>query len=249
MAIAFVTTAGSTTGGSPASVTLSNVAAGTDPNNILFACLRANIGDNLTGVTWNGSAMTQIYKYTGTIGFGALYIYATLAPSGTHDIVASQNGSSSRLDISAVVYSGAKQSLTIDSETNTEGTAVASLANSTTVVAANCWLVSFFYCGNLITSIAGDATTQRVNNIGGVCNSTDGTTVLYDSNGTVSTGSRSSTLTPCLNTNMGSMLFSFAPAVAEGPANLKSLDTNVKANIKSYNGNLLANIKSINTNP
>jgi hypothetical protein len=33
-----------------------------------------------------------------------------------------------------------------------------------------------------------------------------------------------------------------------GPANLKSLDTNLKANIKSYNTNPLANIKSINTN-
>ncbi len=36
-------------------------------------------------------------------------------------------------------------------------------------------------------------------------------------------------------------------ATASGPANLKSLDTNVKSNIKSYNTNLLANIKSINT--
>lgn len=35
---------------------------------------------------------------------------------------------------------------------------------------------------------------------------------------------------------------------ATGPANLKSLDTNVKANIKSYNTNVIANIKSINTN-
>lgn len=38
------------------------------------------------------------------------------------------------------------------------------------------------------------------------------------------------------------------PFAASGPANLKSLDTNVKANIKSYNTNVLANIKSINTN-
>ncbi len=37
-------------------------------------------------------------------------------------------------------------------------------------------------------------------------------------------------------------------ASASGPANLKSLDTNLKANIKSYNTNLIANIKSINTN-
>ena len=35
---------------------------------------------------------------------------------------------------------------------------------------------------------------------------------------------------------------------ATGPANLKSLDTNLKANIKSYNTNLIANVKSINTN-
>jgi len=37
-------------------------------------------------------------------------------------------------------------------------------------------------------------------------------------------------------------------AAASGPANLKSLNTNLKANIKSYNTNLIANIKSINTN-
>jgi hypothetical protein len=35
---------------------------------------------------------------------------------------------------------------------------------------------------------------------------------------------------------------------ASGPANLKSLDTNLKANIKSYNTNVIANVKSINTN-
>ncbi len=38
------------------------------------------------------------------------------------------------------------------------------------------------------------------------------------------------------------------PFAASGPANLKSLNTNVKANIKSYNTNVIANVKSINTN-
>lgn len=38
------------------------------------------------------------------------------------------------------------------------------------------------------------------------------------------------------------------PFTGSGPANLKSLDTNVKANIKSYNGNVIANVKSINGN-
>lgn len=38
------------------------------------------------------------------------------------------------------------------------------------------------------------------------------------------------------------------PFSTPGPANLKSLNTNLKANIKSYNTNLIANVKSINTN-
>ena len=52
-------------------------------------------------------------------------------------------------------------------------------------------------------------------------------------------------------TASGSPVFSSdipATCAVTGPANLKSLDTNVKANIKSYNTNVLANIKSINTN-
>lgn len=39
-----------------------------------------------------------------------------------------------------------------------------------------------------------------------------------------------------------------SPFTAAGPANLKSLDGNLKANIKSYNGNVLANVKSISGN-
>lgn len=38
------------------------------------------------------------------------------------------------------------------------------------------------------------------------------------------------------------------PAGVSGPANLKTLNTNLAANIKTYNTNPLANIKSINTN-
>lgn len=37
-------------------------------------------------------------------------------------------------------------------------------------------------------------------------------------------------------------------ATSSGPANLKSLDSNVKSNIKSFNSNVIANIKSINAN-
>lgn len=43
-------------------------------------------------------------------------------------------------------------------------------------------------------------------------------------------------------------LFVTHSAGASGPANLKSLDTNLTANIKSINTNLIANVKSLDTN-
>jgi len=71
---------------------------------------------------------------------------------------------------------------------------------------------------------------------------------MGDSNGAKTpAGSHSMQVTASSSTISGVMC-SFAPSVAAGPTNLKSLDTNVKANIKSYNTNVLANIKSINTN-
>lgn len=43
------------------------------------------------------------------------------------------------------------------------------------------------------------------------------------------------------------VIVSYIPAVPSGPANLKSLNTNLKANIKSINTNLIANVKSLDT--
>jgi hypothetical protein len=47
---------------------------------------------------------------------------------------------------------------------------------------------------------------------------------------------------------LGGIAVEIKAATASGPANLKSLDTNVKSNIKSINTNLIANCKSYNTN-
>jgi len=65
---------------------------------------------------------------------------------------------------------------------------------------------------------------------------------------TSATGNASGTLSTSNAGNDMGQLIVVNPFIASGPANLKSLDTNVKANIKSYNTNVIANIKSINTN-
>lgn len=53
---------------------------------------------------------------------------------------------------------------------------------------------------------------------------------------------------PVTNGNANLCYVAFRELAAAGPANLKSLNTNLKANIKSTNTNLIANVKSLNTN-
>ncbi len=149
-------------------------------------------------------------------------------------------GSTSFRQTAVATYTGCNQTGQPDSHsaTTTVGTP---WVQSTTVVASNCWLVGFVYGTDPLSTTVTP----------GVLRQTVAASSLYgDSNGTVSTGSQSLTW----NNNgvarvaVGVMV-SIKPVAADGPANLKSLDTNVKSNIKSVNTNPLANVKSLNTNP
>ena len=60
--------------------------------------------------------------------------------------------------------------------------------------------------------------------------------------------SRALTSTEVTSLYNGGAGFQYPFVTASGPANLKSLNTNLKANIKSINTNLIANVKSLDTN-
>lgn len=100
------------------------------------------------------------------------------------------------------------------------------------------------------SSYATATSSPTFTEIAEACQTNSGLAGAYGSrSATTATGSGTFTIsTAHFNVGIMASLSPGAQAAASGPANLKSLDGNVKANIKSYNGNLIANVKSISGN-
>lgn len=232
----------STSSASASSLTWAHTCTGSDRILIVTVGMDA---DTTCTATYNGVSMTEIGNAQRSAGGVKTFLFYLIAPAtGSNNIVATL-GTSTKVASGAVSYTGAKQSGQPDSFTATFNDGTTSFAVSTTVVASNCWLVG----GTRMQDGLAEPTTA-----GGVTVTESPTTgagqktVMSDSNGTVGTGSQSITWGQGVADNISGVVASIAPAVASGPTNLKSLDTNVKANIKSYNTNPIANVKSINTN-
>lgn len=195
-------------------------------------------GDCITGVTYNGVAMTQDSKIACS-STEELYLYYLVNPAtGTNNIVVSASTTVDEFYVRAASYTGVAQS-SPSIRTSSGPTSATSLTTTLTTTADNSWLVGI-YNSNGSDLSAGTNTTAR--------NSSSGK-IFCDTNAAQTpAGSKSMQVTGTSSTKTGLMV-AIAPYVTpSGPSNLKSLDTNVKANIKSYNTNLIANIKSINTN-
>lgn len=228
-------------GGTSSSVSLTYAFTATGSNIFLHTgYLGHTTSDAVTAVTWNTTeVLTQMAtsikiantRYTGTWG-------RANATSGTHNmVIAFSTGS---VWAGTASYSGVSSSTPPDSTASNGGTTTA-LTVTTTVVASNCWLIGAG--GGAVSGplAGGTGTTQR--------QTIDGQSTLFDSNGTVGTGSQSLQETGS-SQGMDMIVCSIAPfsAGASGPANLKSYNTNLKANIKSIDTNLIANCKSLDTN-
>ena len=133
-------------------------------------------------------------------------MYYFIAPNTTavnHDI---NSSASNDTDHHIVSYSGAKQSGQMDSFAT--GTATGNLTLSTTVVATDCWLISWGRNSVIGPPGAGTGTTQRV---AGTYHRTG------DSNGTVGTGAQTMQWTNATGTTVG-IIASIAPALAVATA-------------------------------
>jgi len=238
MAIAYdTTTQGEQTG---TSITQSHTCTGSD--RLLLVGVtpgEASTSDIITGVTYNGVAMSLIDKQAETSGI-TVYIFGLVNPaSGAHDYVISSS-SSVAIKYCGVSYTGVKQTGLPDSVA--KGTdADTSITMTTTTVADNCWLASVL--SKHRNDSAGANTTRR-----GI--SASDNFAFYDSNGAKTPAgsySLNSTLTGSPPTDTAYVVISFAPYVAPvGPANLKTRNGVVKANIKTINGVPIANVKSLN---
>lgn len=177
----------------------------------LYVCFNVNNASELvTGVTYNGVAMTQLAKKQDTSFNSWQYIYFLAAPaSGANNVVVSlsSNAAGSLMNVS---YTGV--SATQPDSSNTNGATTSGSGTpftlTTTVVASNCWLLAITKDSSG-GSAAGSGTTRRTSLSSG------GGDQIWDSNGTVGTGSKTLNMTNTFNpTQWYGIIVSIAPYVA-----------------------------------
>lgn len=235
MAIAYVTSGSGDGAGTTASCSL----AATASNQTAVIFLRWNSTYNFSSLTVNGSSsgVTQIgSEYNPFAGEKAriYYLYNPPTSSVTYEFITTGPGDGATIMVG--IYSGAS-STQADSSNSATSASATSLNLTTTVVAANCWLIGY---GRANTTIAAGASTTQRNKITA--------NILVDSNGTVGTGSQSLQITRSTSGVIGGGVISLAEAVApSGPTTVKTWDgVTQSTGIKTYLDVALASVKTVN---
>jgi hypothetical protein len=169
--------------------------------------------DTVTGVTYNGTAMTQLKKVASAAA--ETYMYGLLAPTtGAHNVVVSISASKYCRAISAS-YTGVLQTGLPDATSSVVGTdTVTSQALSTTTVLDQCWVAVMTYSATTSTATTAGTGGYLRNNIGALH-------MFMDSNSAVTpAGAYSETAN--FNANAGERAMvgvSFAPVPATSGGN------------------------------
>lgn len=205
MAIAFV--AAADLGNSTATSRTISYTCGSGSNRLLIVTVQGDLTtDDITSVTYNGVAMTQINK---TLGARWMYMYYLLNPaSGANNVVATF-GSSHFIGLLGADYTGVAQSGQPDASTiNTYSYDGYDTTTALTTVAANAWCVIY------ITGIGGAPPAVFAN--GNCTRRTYDAANLYggffDSGPVVTPGSNSTTQSWNAGSLSAVLMASFAPA-------------------------------------
>ena len=205
--------------------TFSHTCTGSD--RILFVTGFTNTSsDYITGITYNGVAMTLVNKLAAAASRYAYIFYLVAPATGANNVVLTAS-SSSALGGNASSYTGASQTGQPDASSS-QTIGASPVNNSVTTVADNCWSILTQLNNQLTPSVASTNSTLR----GGNTTFTDAQ--IFDNN-TAITPAGSYTMTTT-NPDDGDYIYlmaSFAPAVA-GPL-LKTINGKVIADVKSYN--------------
>lgn len=206
-------------------------------NRMLFVVCSALSGDEITGVTYNGVAMTQVAKVA-SWSPSYFYLYALQAPATGTNTVEVTTATSNYKSGCSVSYTGVNQSTTLDNiATHQVNSQASPYQRSLTSVADNCW--HLFAVG----TNGGALTAQQTFRAG----DTSSPYTCVEDNNSPKTPPGSVTLgwTSGSTNNYGSVIASFAPASA-GPAGVKTLNGITLANVKTVNGIATGSVKSIN---
>jgi hypothetical protein len=193
----------------------------TGTNGLLLVCVECDDGDHVTGVTYNGVAMTQLVKFNQTADSTCIYIYGLLAPTtGTNAVLISRSSSTSTITGGSVSFTGVSQSGLPDAFNSNGQTSGSSNTTSITTVANNAWIVGFLqYDNQNITVGTGSTVINTGPNAGGPWSMFKAT-----ANPITPAGAQSLTMNGTSSDN-AMLLVSFAPIAASGAVahNLSSL--------------------------
>ena len=140
MAIAYDNSSSVYNGTATTSQTLSHTTAGSD--RILVVSTRTYDGNTITGVTYNGVAMSEVgtaQAFASNTDRHRTWILVNPA-SGANNVVVSLS-SALRIEVYAISFTGAAQTGQPDNNNQTNGNS-SSATNSLTTVADNCWSVA-----------------------------------------------------------------------------------------------------------
>lgn len=187
---------------------------GSGSNRLLVCSLEQDTTgtDDLTSVSWDQDGTPQAMTLIGKSSSNGFYnyLYRLVAPtSGALKLRVVGTGSRT-WRVALAAYTGVDQTNPIDSSAVNNFTTAASFTTSTTVVGSNCWLVcGAFVNGQPSHATAGAGTIWRGGSgVGSVAD-------IFDSNGTVGTGSQSLVINCSGSNNFAKTeIASIAPAAA-----------------------------------
>lgn len=131
---------------------------------LLVGILTFDVLDLVTGVTYNGVAMTRLAASPSDVADGEWsYIYGLAAPAtGANNVVVTKSLAGGGTVAAAIAYTGCSPVSQPDNSANpTALTGQTSITATLTTNADNCWLVGFFRTGTNMS--AGANTTLRAN--------------------------------------------------------------------------------------
>lgn len=226
------------------STTVSHTCTGTQL--ALLVGVNCADGDNVTGVTYGGVAMTQLVKEVQNGGGQEIYIYGILNPKvGANNIVATRSTASGSLSLCGSSYTGVSQFSIPDASGVNNSASTASLTTSVTTVASNTW--TFLVAGNNASATINAGTGSNR-----VTPDTTGLIDGFDSNGALaSPGSHSMTVTQTLRGIWAAMvsLAPFQPRLMANAISYTGVSQDAIPNYYSTNNttSLSSELLSVNT--
>ena len=196
----------------------------------------------VTGVTYNGDALTKIREEDTTVTPGgsadiASVWYLINPDAGTNNVIVSYTGVVEGDAVTAITLTGVSQSAPIDAQNGFKGNS-ANPSNAVTTVAANCLVLDVITgSGSGTTLTPGGSQTQQSNitNSGNIRSATS-------SQAKATPGSTTMSWTMASQV-WAQIVVSIAPVAG---SSIKTVDNLAYASVKTVNGLAVASVKSIN---